>query len=102
MTDDRDAITRIERTLRRELAPIHLDVTDESDRHAGHAGAIPGKVTHVHILVVSDAFQGLSRLERHRRINALLAGEIAAGLHALSIETLTPEETVRAPALPQG
>ncbi len=83
---------RIHDLLARALMPARLEVIDESGKHAGHAGAVPGKTTHVRVVVAADAFRGLSRIERHRKVNALLAGEIAAGLHALAIEAKAPGE----------
>jgi BolA protein len=83
---------RIDRLLTDALAPHHLDIVDESHRHAGHAGARAGGETHYRVTVVADAFEGESRVARQRRINALLAGEFADGLHALSIRALTPAE----------
>jgi BolA family transcriptional regulator, general stress-responsive regulator len=68
------------------LAPIALEVMDESDQHAGHGGWREGETTHVRVRIVSPAFAGKSRVEVHRMVNALLAGEFAAGLHALAIE----------------
>jgi BolA protein len=79
-------IDRIRNTLAVALKPVRLDVVDESGLHVGHAGAVPGKTTHVRIVIESDAFRGKSRLERHRVVNDLLKSEIAAGLHALAIE----------------
>jgi BolA protein len=79
-------IERIRNTLAAALKPVRLEVIDESALHAGHAGAVPGKVTHVRIVIESNVFRGKSRLDRHRMVNDLLKGEIAAGLHALAIE----------------
>jgi BolA protein len=83
---------RIHDLLVRALAPDRLEVIDESGKHAGHVGAVPGKTTHVRVVIAADAFRGLNRVERHRKVNALLAGEIAAGLHALAIEAKAPGE----------
>lgn len=85
-------LQRIRDRLAGALAPARLEVIDESAKHAGHAGAIPGKITHIRVVVEAEAFRGTSRLERHRTVNALLADEIAAGLHALAIEARAPEE----------
>ena len=85
-------VDRIRMILTQALAPDRLEVTDESGKHAGHAGAVPGKTTHVRVHIVSAAFAGKSRIERHRRINELLAAEVAAGLHALAIEARAPGE----------
>jgi BolA protein len=74
------------------FAPERLDVLDESHRHAGHAGARPGGETHYSVYIVSQAFSGKSRIERHRMVNATLAGELAAGVHALAIRAAAPGE----------
>lgn len=87
-----DTLERIRDTLARALAPERLDVLDESANHAGHVGAVPGKTTHVRVVVVAAAFRGQSRVERHRVVNRLLAAEMEAGLHALAIEAKAPGE----------
>lgn len=83
-------------TLTRELVPESLTVADESHLHAGHSGWREGGETHFRIDVVSAAFAGKSRLERHRIVNALLAGTFARGLHALAIQARPPGEAVQA------
>ena len=83
---------RIAAKLTRGLAPTMLDIVDESDRHKGHAGAREGGETHYRVYIVSAAFVGKGRLERHRMVNALLADELAAGVHALALKTLAPGE----------
>ena len=75
----------IERKLTDAFSPQSLRVEDESHLHAGHAGHRPGGQTHYRVYIVSDAFRGKSRLERHRMINAALATELAGGIHALAI-----------------
>jgi BolA protein len=87
-----NTLQRIRDTLAQALSPERLDVSDESAKHAGHMGAIPGKTTHVRVVVVADAFRGRSRVERHRIVNRLLAAEMEAGLHALAIEAKAPDE----------
>jgi BolA protein len=74
------------------LAPQSLDVEDESQNHAGHAGHRPGGQTHFRVYIVSEAFRGKSRLERHRMINQLLAAELAGGVHALAVHASAPGE----------
>lgn len=81
-----NTVERIRATLAGALAPEHIEVIDESGKHAGHAGAVPGKTTHVRVKIAADAFKGKSRIERHRMVNHLLASEIDDGLHALAIE----------------
>ena len=78
--------------LRKAFAPQSLRVEDESHRHEGHAGHRPGGETHFRLYIVSEAFRGKSRLERHRMINATLAGELAGGVHALAIHAAAPGE----------
>ena len=79
--------------LKEGLTPAALDVVDESHLHAGHAGARPEGETHFRVDVVSSAFEGKSRVERHRMVNALLADAFSGGLHALAMSARTPAET---------
>jgi BolA protein len=85
----RDIITG---KLREAFAPDSLDVTDESHLHEGHAGHRPGGETHFRVYIVSRAFEGKSRVDRHRMINAALAAELAGSVHALAIRAQTPDE----------
>jgi len=78
--------------LEAALAPARLEVIDESHKHAGHSGAQPGGESHFHVTVVSAAFAGLSRVARHRLVNASLAAELAGSVHALALDTRLPEE----------
>lgn len=78
------------------FAPVMLDVVDESHRHAGHIGAIRADgrqgETHFHVRIVSAAFDGVSRVERQRRVYAALTDELQGPVHALSLNALTPAE----------
>lgn len=88
-------LSQIHTMLEAGLSPLTLQVLDESHLHAGHAhnrSRADGGITHLRVRVVADAFRGKSRVDRHRLVNALLAGEIASGLHALAIDAKTPEE----------
>jgi BolA family transcriptional regulator, general stress-responsive regulator len=78
--------------LSRAFAPQRLEVVDESHRHEGHAGHRPGGETHFRLYIVSDAFQGKSRIERHRMVNELLSSELKGGVHALAIHASAPGE----------
>ncbi|QGU32059.1 BolA family protein [Thermochromatium tepidum] len=79
---------RIESRIQEALRPLYLDVVDESYMHA-----VPkGSESHFKLLVVSASFEKLPLIERHRRLNALLADEFNQGLHALTMHTWTPEE----------
>ena len=81
--------------LREAFVPESLDVVDESHLHEGHAGHRPGGETHFRVYIVSPAFQGKSRVERHRMINATLAQELAGSVHALAISAQAPGEGQR-------
>ena len=83
---------RIIARLTAALDPILLDVADESDRHAGHAGAREGGGTHYRVRVVSAQFERQSRVERHRLVYGLLTAEFADGLHALALVAKAPGE----------
>jgi BolA family transcriptional regulator, general stress-responsive regulator len=74
------------------FAPQSLDVIDESHLHAGHSGHRPGGETHYRVHIVSEAFQGKSRVDRHRMINQTLSGELASTVHALAINARAPGE----------
>jgi BolA protein len=78
--------------LEAALAPVRLEVIDESHKHAGHSGAQPGGESHFHVTVVSAAFAGLSRVARHRLVNATLSAELAGSIHALALDTRLPQE----------
>ncbi len=85
---------RIRSKLGRGLAPTALQVIDESRRHAGHSERHPHGESHFRVEVVSAAFAGKSRVERHRLVHSLLADELASGVHALAISARTPDEAI--------
>lgn len=91
--------TSLERKLTAAFSPAFLDVEDESAKHAGHSGARPSGESHFRVRIVSASFAGVSRVERQRRIYAALAEEFDKGLHALSLNALTPEEVTREPKM---
>ena len=78
--------------LREAFLPESLEVQDESHLHEGHAGHRPGGETHFRVYIVSQAFQGKSRIDRHRMINAALSSELAGSVHALAIHAKSPGE----------
>ncbi|MGO4571893.1 BolA family protein [Microvirga sp. 2TAF3] len=82
----------ITQELQGRLHPTELTVTDESEQHHGHAGWREGGETHFRIHIVSEAFSGKSRVDRHRLVNEALKGAFAKGLHALAIEARAPGE----------
>ena len=70
------------------FAPAQLAVENQSDSHSGPRG----RESHFKVVVVSERFAGQSLVQRHRAVNAALAEELRGGVHALSIEALTPEQ----------
>jgi len=89
----------IKAKLQEALNPVSLEVIDDSHKHSGHAHAVmrPGTAkgqggTHFQVKVVSEAFKGKSRIDRHRTINALLQKEFDDGVHALVIDAKAPGE----------
>jgi len=78
----------IESRITESLSPQVLEVLDESHRHSSGKGA----ESHFNVTVVSEAFAGDNRVQRHRRIHGLLADQMDAGLHALTLTLLTPAE----------
>lgn len=88
--------TDIETKLKAALNPLRLEIVDESARHAGHAGmaghAHEGGETHFRLTIVSRSFEGQSRLARQRMVYGALSHELANGVHAIAMTTLTPAE----------
>ncbi|MFW5954945.1 MAG: BolA family protein [Guyparkeria sp.] len=88
----------LEDTLRAELAPEFLEITDESGQHAGDR-----QETHFRVVVVSDRFEGQPLIRRHRLTQDPLKPAFEAGMHALALHTYTPAEWAErqdAPASP--
>ena len=82
---------RIEHILRERFRPLHLELRDDSANHVGHAGAT-GPGGHYALLLVSAEFEGLTRLEQHRKVYEALGGMMTEEIHALGLETRTPAE----------
>ncbi len=76
--------SQIEGMLRTAFEPHYLDVIDESAAHAGHAGAMQSGGGHYHVVIVSEAFEGKSKVERHRMVYEVLK-PIQMLIHAISI-----------------
>ncbi|MBW4051943.1 MAG: BolA family transcriptional regulator [Proteobacteria bacterium] len=81
----------IRATLEQALAPLSIEVVDDSARHAGHAGAREGG--HYRVTLVAPAFAGRPQLERHRMVYCALAPLMGHGIHALSIVAYAPSES---------
>ncbi|MBX3597906.1 MAG: BolA family transcriptional regulator [Rhizobiaceae bacterium] len=94
---------RIEEKLKLAFSPERVAVINESHLHAGHhhgdsdhhSGFDGTGETHFRVRIVAAHFAGMSRVERHRAVNILLADELKGGVHALAIEPSAPGETVR-------
>ena len=92
-----DAETFLQKRLRDGLTPQELEIIDESHRHIGHAGAnASGVGTHFRVRIIAEAFEGLSRVQRHRLVYSALrdddGGALGCGIHALELTALSPEE----------
>jgi BolA protein len=93
----------MEAKLKAAFSPERLAVINESHLHAGHHHVESGHhaefdgsgETHFRVRLVSPAFAGMSRIERHRAVNTLLADELNSGVHALAIEPAAPGEKTR-------
>jgi BolA family transcriptional regulator, general stress-responsive regulator len=76
--------------LNEALAPLRLEVRDDSAAHAGHAGAREG--SHLAVFIVSPRFTGLPRVARHRLVYDALSTLMPQGIHALVIDARAPDE----------
>lgn len=93
----------IEAKLSDAFRPERMQVLDESHLHAGHHHVESGHhatfdgsgETHFRVRIVSPAFAGMTRIERHRAVNDVLAPELQGGVHALAIEPAAPGEKTR-------
>ncbi len=85
--------TRMREKLMVGLKPSRLDLVNESHLHAGHRSSPGTDESHFRVLIVSDAFTGKSRVERHRVVNDLLSDELRGGVHALAIKACAPGES---------
>ena len=90
MTDRR---SRIEAALTAQFSPSHLVVLDESHRHAGG----PSAESHFNVVIVAAAFSNLRPIARHRAVFAAVEAERVAGMHALTLKALSPNEVEGAP-----
>ncbi len=90
----------IEDTIRRKLtallSPTRLDIENESHRHQGHASSPETGESHFRLKIVSDRFEGMSRIDRQRLVYQSLDEELAGPVHALALTTRTPAEEAEA------
>lgn len=88
------AETRLREKLLVALKPVRLDIINESEMHAGHRSSPGTGESHFRILIVSDAFAGKSRVDRHRIVNAALGDEVGGRIHALALAAFAPGENI--------
>jgi BolA protein len=85
-------LERLRAALEVALAPTHLEIRDDSAKHAGHAGAREGG--HFHVTIASAAFAGRNAVQRHRMVYAAAADLMGRDIHALSIDARDDPEDV--------
>lgn len=82
MTVTEDIRSRLEQAF----GPTRLEVVDDSERHRGHAGYRDGGQTHFNVTIRAPAFDGLSRVARHRAVHSALGADLVGRIHALSLD----------------
>lgn len=75
----------IEARLQAALSPRELDVVDDSESHRGHAGFQEGGESHFNVRIRAEAFNGLSRIARHRAVHGAIGPELMGRIHALAL-----------------
>jgi BolA family transcriptional regulator, general stress-responsive regulator len=83
---------KIKTKLEKEYLPIHLNLINESHLHRGHGHGHEGNDSHFKLVLVSDIFEGKSRVQRQQLIHKTLAEELAGPVHALAMKLLSPKE----------
>ena len=83
-------IETITRKIETQLEAQVPEIADESHLHAGHVGA--GEGSHFRLIVISPQFDGLNMVKQHRLVYEVLAEEMQSGIHALALQTYTPEQ----------
>ena len=83
-------IEKIRATLEQNFKPHKLEIVDESHLHAGHQGAKSGK-GHFKVVISSELFRQVPQIERHRMVFKALGGLLETDIHAISLDTSTPD-----------
>lgn len=86
---------RLKDRFEEAFSPVHLSVIDDSHHHAGHATAPEGGDSHFTVIIASNAFDKLTRVDRQRAVMAVLSDEFSNRLHALSLQVFTAEEWMK-------
>ena len=82
----------IENLILKNYEPEFFSVIDVSEQHRGHQNFKEDVESHFEIIVVSEKFKNLNRIERHRMVNESLREEFLSDLHSVIIKTYTLEE----------
>lgn len=85
-------VVEIEKILVKEFSPVKIQVIDNSHQHSGHYDVPDSGVSHLSVKIVSDKFDGLSKIQRHKLVYRVLQGAWSTTLHALEISALTSVE----------
>lgn len=96
---DQEENLSVEDIIRRKLTeafhPARLEIENESHLHKGHHGSPHTGESHYRVLLAAEAFEGINRVERQRKIYAVLSEELAGPVHALALTAVTPAEAAR-------
>ena len=90
--------SRIREILMVEFEPVRLDVVNESHLHAGHRSSPGTGDSHFRVLIVSQRFEGMSRVGRHRLVNGALGAIVGKQVHAFALTALAPGEAPGQPS----
>jgi len=85
-------VDSIRRCLEQAFAPVHFELLDDSQSHAGHPGAVQSGGGHFYATIVSEAFEGKSLVARHRLVYQALGDLMNAEIHAFSMKVFSPSE----------
>jgi BolA protein len=88
-------VEKIEARLQQALNPERLELTDDSQSHAGHAGTKEHGGGHFFATVVSTAFEGKNLVQRHQLVYRALGDLMQSDIHALGIKAYTPNEIIK-------
>ena len=86
MSDKMSKTTEIRRQLETAFAPTELEVVDDSESHRGHGGYQEGGESHFNVRIRSAAFEGQSRIARHRAVHTALGADLMGRIHALALD----------------
>lgn len=87
---DGPVAAEIRSRLKSAFAPTALTVVDDSESHRGHSGFQEGGESHFNVLIRAEAFDGLSRVARHRAVHEALGPDLIGRIHALALDIDTP------------